>query len=279
MKYITVKKRRRRHMKKKTALLIIIGTAVFLAVVVLVLALSIGAGGRIGADDLNSIPRNKYDTARFSTSESGRITYDAEHVSYGVDVSELQGEIDWVAVASDGIDFAIIRAGFRGYSLGDLYTDTHFQTNLEGAQAAGLDTGVYFFSQALTVEEAAEEAWYVLELLDGRSVEYPVVFDWERIDYDIARTDEMDYTLLSSCAAEFCRIIADAGYTPAIYFNATQGYVDYDLAVISDFDFWLAEYDSAPGFIYHFDIWQYTDSGTVAGIDGGVDINICFKKY
>ena len=163
----------------------------------------------------------------------------------------------------------MIRAGYRGYTQGGLNVDACFEANLQGAQEAGIELGVYFFSQALTPEEAQEEARFVLETLGDCSLDYPVVFDWEFITHDSeARTHEMDGETLTQCAAAFCQVIEEGGYTPAVYFNRDMGYLYYDLSQLDQYPFWLADYDSVPDFYYRFHLWQYSHTGTVAGILG-----------
>lgn len=222
---------------------------------------------------------NRYDPDGFYTDEKGRVQYTSKGASAraGIDVSYSQGDIDWAAVAADGVDFAIIRLGYRGYTQGALNTDTCYEANFQGARDAGLDVGVYFFSQALTPEEAQEEAQFVLDTLNGSPLEYPVVFDWEFITHDSeARTHGMDGETLTQCAAAFCQVIEEGGYTPAVYFNRDMGYLYYDLSQLDQYPFWLADYDSVPDFYYRFQLWQYTHTGTVAGIEGNVDLNLDF---
>ena len=212
--------------------------------------------------------------------KNGYRYYMGEDTWVGIDVSVHQGEIDWKKVARDGVDFAMIRVGGRGYgSEGNMYDDVNFEQNIEGALEAGLDVGIYYFSQAITVAEAREEAEYVLEHIDGYDITYPVVFDWERIGGSEARTYGLETDLLCKIANTFCSMIEEAGYTPMIYFNSYCGYVKYDLSKINAYDFWFARYNDAPGFYYDFDMWQYSDTGSVSGIKGNVDLNICFKNY
>lgn len=227
---------------------------------------------------LERMPLNPYDKDAFSTDEKGRITYekDGRKARVGIDVSTHQEEVDWEAVAADGIEFVMLRLGLRGYTEGGLFQDDSFAQNLRGAQYAGLGVGVYFFSQATTVEEAEEEADYVLEVLDGRELTFPVAFDWEPIPGDVARTDGVDGETMTKCAAAFCKRIEDAGYRPAVYFNQTQGYLHYDLRELTDYELWLAEYDITPDFYYHFDMWQYSESGHVDGIEVAVDLDLAF---
>lgn len=211
--------------------------------------------------------------------EDGRVSYRADGVEarLGVDVSHMQGKIDWQAVADDGVEFAIIRAGGRGYGVdtGTLYEDTRFAYNLKQAQKAGLQVGTYFFSQATSAQEAEEEAQFLLDLLDGAELTGPVVFDWENIDYAAARTDNVDADTLTQAALTFCQTIERAGYQPMIYLNQYMAYLRYNLQV-SKYPFWLAQYSEKPDFPYEFWMWQYTDEGKVDGIKGNVDLNLFF---
>lgn len=172
----------------------------------------------------------------------------------------------------------MIRVGYRGYSQGTLQMDERFQENMDGALAAGLDVGVYFFSQATSVLEAEEEADFVLSAVRGYPIKYPVVFDWEFIDGAEARTNGMDGDTVTQCAAAFCDLISVAGYTPMVYFNQELGYLFYQLDQLDASQFWLAEYDTKPDFFYDFEMWQYTHTGVVPGIQGNVDLNLAFQR-
>lgn len=230
---------------------------------------------------LEDVDRNTYDLSAFSSDTQGRIQYekDGKRAAHGIDVSVYQGSIDWQAVADSGIEFAMIRLGYRGYSQGSLQLDECFQTNIEGALKAGLKVGVYFFSQATTVLEAEAEADFVLETIRSYPIQYPVVFDWEYITADSARTDHMTGEDITQCASAFCELVAAAGYTPMVYFNQDMGYLVYQLDQLDAFPFWLAEYDSQPDFYYGFEMWQYTHTGTVPGIEGNVDLNLAFQTF
>ena len=149
---------------------------------------------------------------------------------------------------------------------------------VERGLAAGLDVGVYFFSQATSVLEAEEEADFVLAAVRGYPIKYPVAFDWEFIDGAEARTDGMDGDTVTQCAAAFCELVSVAGYTPMVYFNQELGYRFYQLDQLDASQFWLAEYDTKPDFFYDFEMWQYTSSGRVAGISGDVDLNLRFFR-
>ena len=142
---------------------------------------------------------------RLAYYENGELRSDL-----GVDVSSHQGAIDWPAVAADGVDFAIVRAGNRGYTEGALYADERFSENVDGAEAAGLATGVYFFSQAVTPDEAREEADFVLGLLAGRPLDLPVAFDHEPVSDETGRANHLAGTELAACARAFCERIEHA---------------------------------------------------------------------
>ena len=234
------------------------------------------AYGSYLVDVLEDVPVNSYDADAFYQ-EDGRIYYESDTVETrtGIDVSVYQGDIDWEAVKNDGIDFAIIRLGFRGYGeSGSMNLDRNFTANLEGAIAAGLDVGVYFFSQAITVKEAAEEAEFVLEYLDGYDLTYPVVFDWEVIGTESARTYGLDTETLCACANTFCSMVEEAGYEAMIYLTSYAGYIKYDLSQVMEYDFWFAQYSDTPDFYYDFQMWQYSSTGSVDGISGDVDLNL-----
>lgn len=225
------------------------------------------------------LPKSPYDTALFEERDGRLIYTDPETETFvGIDVSAHREQINWRAVKKDGIDFAIIRVGWRGNTEGHLYLDEYFHQNIRGALAAGLDVGVYFYSQAITEAEALAEAQAVLEWIDGYKITYPVVYDWEYVSAD-ARTGNMDNAVLTDCAKIFCSTVEQAGYIPMVYFNLDIGYRRYDLQAISEYDFWLAEYDTAPTFFYEYHMLQYTSSGEVDGIEGGVDMNISFVDY
>lgn len=227
---------------------------------------------------MEGMPLNPYDKAAFGLDGTGRVTYEADgrRAKMGVDVSSHQQEIDWQAVAADGVEFAMLRLGRRGYTEGGLFMDETFPQNLQGALDAGLEVGVYFFSQAVTPEEAEEEAEFVLEALEGWELTLPVAYDWENIPGDEARTDGLSGEAMTRCAIAFCERIEAGGFRPAVYFNQTQGYLRYDLRELTEYELWLAEYDAAPDFYYHFDLWQYSQSGRVDGIEGDVDLDLAF---
>ena len=205
----------------------------------------------------------------FSVRDDGTVTYTgtAYRALQGIDVSTFQQEIDWQRVADSGVQFVILRVGYRGYTEGTIQEDAYFTQNLEGAIDAGLDVGVYFFSQAIDEQEAREEARFVLDKISGYLLAFPVFFDWEKIGSE-ARSDTMDLASLTIVTDTFCTEIRNAGYQAGLYFNQQLGYEELHLPSLQTYTFWLAEYNDTPSFAYHFDLWQYSASGTVDGIEG-----------
>ena len=219
-------------------------------------------------------------TAEDFSDRSGYPTYTGSdyQVLRGIDVSEHQHEIDWAQVAASGVDYAYVRLGYRGYTEGGLFEDPYFRANVEGALANGLQVSVYFFSQAVSVQEAIEEAEYVLARIRDYNITLPVVYDWEKINGETAsRTDNLDFSILNDCAVAFCDTVKNAGYEPAIYFNRHLGYYGYDLSRMTDYDFWFALPESSfPNFYYAVDMWQYSFTEQVPGIAEPTDMNLMF---
>lgn len=194
----------------------------------------------------------------------------------GVDVSENQHVIDWQRVAADGVDFAMIRLGYRGATQGDLYLDEYYSTNLAQAQEAGLDCGVYFFSQANSPEEAVEEADFVLEHLGGAALEYPIAFDSEErvLGLEESRVTNLDPATMTAVAQAFCQRIQEAGYDTMIYGNG-HDIGRFTKNDVRDEPIWWAEYGiDQPSAKLDIEMWQYANGGQVAGIDTAVDMNI-----
>lgn len=228
-----------------------------------------------------NISPNELDASLFTTDENGYMDYESDTVTTltGTDVSQFQGDIDWQAVKDSGIEFAIIRVGFRGYGTeGTLNIDEKFVTNIEGALDAGLQVGVYFFSQSITVEEAEAEADFVLDAIKNYDITLPVAYDWESVQVSGSRTASVSSDMMTSMAEAFCSKISDAGYATAIYYNQTDGYYSLDLSQLSSYQFWLAQYQDTPDFYYSIDIWQYSDSGTIPGISAAADLDLYFIK-
>ena len=181
-----------------------------------------------------------------------------------------------------GVDFVFIRAGFRGWgTAGDLRTDAYFKQNIEGATAAGLDCGVYFFSQAINTQEAVEEANYVLNLVKGYRLTYPIAFDTEYVSDPEARTNLANLTAQdrTDIAKAFCDTIRANGYYPMIYASKSWLVDEMYPAQLTGYDIWLAQYANEYTYPYDFRVWQYTDKGRVNGIKGNVDRNVGLFDY
>lgn len=198
----------------------------------------------------------------------------------GIDVSKYQGNINWKLVAEDGVKFAFMRMGVRGYGTGDIVEDTTWRNNITGALANGIDVGVYFYSQAVTKEEAIAEADFVLERIKDYDVTYPVVFDFEEVPKEESpRTGEMTAAERTDVTIAFCERVREKGYTPMVYGNIKWFVEMVDLTRLTAYDKWFAQYFKTPFFPYDFQIWQYTGKGNVNGVPGDCDINIGFKDY
>lgn len=235
-------------------------------------------GGDNGDDSFNrfiSTARPNYDW-NCLYSDNGQYYYwqDEQVVSrFGIDVSDSQGYIDWNAVASDNVEFAIIRCGYRGYSNGSVHGDEYFEWNIDNATKAGINVGTYFYSQALTEDEAREEAEFCLQMLDGRQLHYPVAYDFEKTSDGDGRADELSADQISANAEAFCEVIEDAGYDTIIYGN--QNDLDqFNSKLRKRHGIWYAEYGSIPSSGHDFALWQYSNTGSIYGIDTDVDLDI-----
>ena len=192
----------------------------------------------------------------------------------GIDVSKYQGRIDWNAVKADGITFAIIRVGYRGYGSGALVEDSQFRANIQGATAAGLKVGVYFYSQAVDEAEAVEEASMVLSLCAGYGLPVGVYYDTEKVAGDTGRADGISAAQRTACAVAFCETIRNAGYQAGVYSYASWFYNQLNLANLGKYKIWIAQYRDTLSFNSRYDIWQYSSKGSVPGIPKAVDMNI-----
>lgn len=222
-----------------------------------------------------------YDNFKLQGNNQVVYTDDSNQVlsSKGIDVSRYQGEINWKRVAGDGVEYAFIRAGVRGSTEGRMMEDETFEDNVTGAIENGIEAGVYFFSQALTEEEAVEEAQMVLDMIEPYDITYPVVYDLEEVNSENARTKDMTKEEYTKACIAFCETIKKAGYTPMIYGNLKTFLIMLDMEQLEEYDKWFAYYNTPVYFPYEFGIWQYTSEGKVAGIEGDVDLNIGMKDF
>ena len=216
-----------------------------------------------------------------------RIVSKYKHNYNGIDVSAYNGTINWGNVKRSGIDFAMIRVGYRGYGkAGNFREDANFRTNIKAANQLDLPVGIYFVTQAITEAEAIEEANWVLNKIKGYNVKYPIAIDIEEPGLespsDIPRTQNLDKNTRTYLASVFCKTIQNAGYTPIIYTNLNWAYNYLNMTDLSQYDTWIARHrdiNLGPGYKWDYSMWQYSSTGTVNGILGNVDLNICYKKY
>ena len=233
--------------------------------------------GKVTIESLNpALKLNDYDYGLLSK-ENGIVSY--PNTYQGIDVSKFSGTIDWQKVKDSGVYFAMIRAGYRGYSEGALNKDAYFEENAQGCNDVGIKLGVYFFSQAISVEEAIEEASFVINLCKNYKVEFPICFDMEEISGTNARANSLSKEEVTKITLAFCNTVREAGYTPIIYANSHWIFSKLDLEAVENIDKWYAQYASEPYLPYQFSMWQYTSSATIPGISNNADRNIAFIDY
>ena len=257
----------------------------------------------------DSLAKNTYNTEWFVSDENGFVNYTVgyvgeadeaegavlpeenednlfEDVSYfegetykGIDVSKFQAEIDWEQVKEAGIDYAIIRVGIRGYTEGLIVEDECFKQNIEGALAADIPVGVYFFTAAVNAQEAEEEAQFVIDMLQGYEVDYPVYLDIEDVNSKNCRTNHLTKEERTDLAEIFLNKVAESGYKPGLYGNLKTYMLMLDLPRLEKYDKWLAAYTLPAYYPYEYKMLQYSEKGRVPGINVAVDLNISFKNY
>ncbi|MDD2972207.1 MAG: glycoside hydrolase family 25 protein [Lachnospiraceae bacterium] len=227
------------------------------------------------------ITKNKYDVKNFEYKAPVMKYYDGgKCISYlGVDISKDTGEVDFHKLKKAGVQFVMIRAGARGYGTGQLELDSAFLDNLQGATEAGLDIGVTFYSQAITKDEAVEEATLVYDHIQEYLITYPIAFDMEKVSGDIARTDRLTREEKSNIALNFLDALKAVGYKGIIYGNKEWLIKEINLSTVGSYDIWLSQSGDTPDYPYKFSMWQYTQRGTIDGIKGDAHLNICFINY
>lgn len=238
----------------------------------------------------NELAKNTYVPGSFRLEGNELSYYDSNRKasSYGIDVSKYQGSIDWQKVASQGVSFAMIRMGVRGYNSGSVVLDEKFTENMVGAIANGIDVGIYFYSQATTEAEAIEEANYAVAAVQGYAVTYPIVFYTESITTDVARTDNLDPSTLTTIANAFCQNVENYGYKSMIAGNKSQLATKLNLSDLSNRSFYLIdpvatdsknETLTMSDYPYQYNMWQYSSLGKIDGINGDVNLDISFVDY
>ena len=208
---------------------------------------------------------------KYTFREDGRL--DTGNAVLGIDVSRYNGTINWTKVKESGVNFVIIRCGYRGSTQGALVEDLNFKTNIKGATEAGLKVGVYFFSQAITEVEAVEEASMVLSLVKGYKLAYPIFIDTEPSG---GRGDKMNAGQRTKVCKAFCQTIQNAGYSAGIY--ASKYYFNNNLIAsqLSAYKIWVAQYNTTCTYAGKYDMWQFSSTGNISGISGNVDLNYSY---
>ena len=229
----------------------------------------------------DKLAANSYDTAKFVYQNPQMKYYvNGKQASwFGVDISSKQGIVDFEKLKKAGVDFVIIKVGGRGYSSGNIVLDSSYKDYMNGAKNAGLGIGVYFYSQAVDKDEVCEEAETLLELIKDYPVKYPVVFDMESVEGDMARTDALDVSTRTELARIFLKTIKAEGYTPMLYGDKEWLVTKLDLEKLQDYDVWLSQEADTPDYPYEYTMWQYNKSGTVSGISGTAGLNISLVNY
>ena len=238
------------------------------------ISLLIKTEDEVDAENEDTAVQDSVETA--APSEIKDLRKPTSKAKAGIDVSKWNKEIDWVKVKEDGVEFAIIRAGYRGSSTGSLVEDPYFRTNMEGAIAAGIEVGVYFFTQAINEVEAVEEASAVLEMVRGYNLDFPIFIDTEGAGGN-GRADKLDVETRTLVCEAFCRTVENAGSEAGVY--ASRNWYKNNLKTerLEDYFIWLAEYRETPLYTGYYRMWQYTSKGKVAGIEGNVDLNIAYE--
>ena len=195
----------------------------------------------------------------------------------GIDVSKYQGNIDWGAVAASGINFAIIRVGYRGSSSGALVQDPYFKKNISGATKAGIKVGLYFFTQAVNEAEAVEEASMAMSLASGYKVTYPIFIDTESASN--GRANGLSKSARTAVVKAFCQTVRNGGYKAGVYASKSWYANQLNASALNGYCIWVAQYNSSCTYSGKYDMWQYSSKGSVSGIKGNVDMNISYTGY
>ncbi len=227
------------------------------------------------------LEQNTYDYTNLKMKADKMAYYDdGRSVSYlGVDLSKYNGDVDFGALKESGIDFVMLRLGSRGYGSGQIMLDEKFEENIKKATGAGLEIGVYFFSQAITEQEAVEESNFIIQTLANYKITYPIAFDMEYVQNDKARIDALSREDKTTVAKAFLENTKVAGYKPMIYGTKEWLIKHIDLTKLTDYDIWLSQQKDIPDYPYKFQMWQYTLEGKASGVDGDVNLNISFVDY
>ena len=227
------------------------------------------------------LTKNNYDLTKFVIKDNIlRYEDDGKNKSFfGVDISRYQKTVDFYQLKDAGVDFVMLRVGGRGYNSGAITIDEYFAENIKKATDAGLGIGLYFYSQAVTVDEAVEEANTVLNSIGEYKITYPIAFDMEFVENDNSRIEPLSKADKTNIAIAYMDKISNAGYRPMLYGNKEWLIKEVDLTKLSGYEVWLSQPGDLPDYPYKFSMWQYSTSGKINGITGDADLNICFLDY
>ncbi len=229
------------------------------------------------------LTKNTYDYTKLEEKAGlKRYMENGKKISYvGADISRETGSVNFSGLKTAGVDYVMIRLGSRGYSTGQIALDENFKENIEGAIAEGLGVGVYFYSQAISQDEAVQEANLVLQNLEPykTAIKYPVAFDMGFVANDASRIDGLSREDRTAIAASFLEVVRAGGYVPMLYGDKEWLLKEIDLAKLQDYDVWLSQDEDIPDYPYQYAMWQYTSTGVVNGIKGDANLNICFIGY
>lgn len=227
------------------------------------------------------LPKHEYDfTKLVCQSDLMKYYEDGRQVSYvGAEISKYQDYVDYVKLKKAGINYVMIRVGARGYGSGQLVEDENFSDNIKRATDAGLQVGVYFTSQAITLEEAVEEAEFVIGKLEGYEISYPIAFDMGFVDNDTARIEDLTKAERTEITKTFLDTVTEAGYKSMIYGDKEWLIKEIDMSKLTAYDVWLEQCQDVPDYPYRFTMWNYSDEGSVDGIVGYTNLSVSFIDY
>lgn len=230
---------------------------------------------------LSSVKKNDYDFEANLTREEGRLSYKdgKREAVLGVDLSKYNGNVDFKKLKDAGIQFAMLRLGSRGYGSGTITLDDKFVEYAQNAAVSGIMTGAYFYSSAINETEAVEEANYIVGAVSGFNVKYPIAIDIERVSGDSSRTEKLTNEERTKIVKTFCDTVKGYGYNPIIYSTRDMLISGLNLEELDEYDVWLADEKIPTDYPYRFSIWQYSQRGNIEGVDGDVDLDLCFVKY
>lgn len=229
------------------------------------------------------LTKNTYDLTKMEEKAGlKRYMENGRKISYvGVDISKQNGDVNFASMKAAGVDYVMIRLGGRGYSTGQITLDENFKKNIEGAAEAGLEIGIYFYSQAISQEEAVQEVNFVIQNLEPyrANVRYPIAFDMEFVANDKSRIETLSKEDKTNIATSFLESVKAAGYVPMLYGDKEWLIKEIDLAKLQNYDIWLAQEEDTPDYPYQYAMWQYSTEGIVNGVTGDANLNICFVGY